>query len=237
MSKPGNTLKPFWSYYGGKWRAAPHYPAPLHDTIVEPFAGAAGYSLRYPDRRIILVEKYPVIAEMWRYLIGVTADEIRRIPIIVDINDLPPWVPSGGRSLVGFNLNQAVTAPRKTASKRVREGGVGWSEQMRERIAFQVGQIRHWQVIEGDYSLSPDITATWFVDPPYQAAGKYYEHPAKNIDFMALGSWCRQRQGQVMVCENAGATWLPFRPFMTLRSTLSRVDQDQRESFEMLWEN
>lgn len=33
------TLKPFWRYYGGKWRAAPSYPAPLHNTIVEPFAG------------------------------------------------------------------------------------------------------------------------------------------------------------------------------------------------------
>jgi len=33
-------LKPFWQYYGGKWRAAPHYPKPRHDTIVEPFAGA-----------------------------------------------------------------------------------------------------------------------------------------------------------------------------------------------------
>lgn len=39
-------LKPFWRYYGGKYRAAPRYPVPLHRTIVEPFAGAAGYSLR-----------------------------------------------------------------------------------------------------------------------------------------------------------------------------------------------
>ncbi len=35
-------LKPFFCYFGGKWRAAPHYPTPKHAEIVEPFAGAAG---------------------------------------------------------------------------------------------------------------------------------------------------------------------------------------------------
>jgi hypothetical protein len=31
---------PFWRYYGGKYRAAPLYPAPRHKTIVEPLAMA-----------------------------------------------------------------------------------------------------------------------------------------------------------------------------------------------------
>jgi len=44
-------LRPFWRYYGGKWRAAPRYPAPRHDLIIEPFAGAAGYAMRYPDQK------------------------------------------------------------------------------------------------------------------------------------------------------------------------------------------
>lgn len=73
-------LRPFWRYYGAKWRIAPRYPAPRHRTIVEPFAGAAGYSLRYPDRDVILVEKYHVIAEIWRWLIAATPDEVRAIP-------------------------------------------------------------------------------------------------------------------------------------------------------------
>ena len=50
-------IRPFWKFYGGKWRAAPRYPRPLYSTIVEPFAGAAGYSTRYYQRDIILVEK------------------------------------------------------------------------------------------------------------------------------------------------------------------------------------
>ena len=61
-------LRPFWCYFGGKWRAAPHYPAPIHSTIVEPFAGAAGYSTRYPDRQVVLIDKDPVIVGLWRYL-------------------------------------------------------------------------------------------------------------------------------------------------------------------------
>ena len=52
------TMRPFFGFYGGKWRDAPkHYPFPEHDTIVEPFAGSAGYSVRYSDRNVILGEK------------------------------------------------------------------------------------------------------------------------------------------------------------------------------------
>lgn len=44
-------LKPFFTFYGGKWRAAPHYAPPEFATIVEPFAGAAGYSVRHHTKR------------------------------------------------------------------------------------------------------------------------------------------------------------------------------------------
>jgi hypothetical protein len=90
-------LKPFWRYYGGKWRAALTYPPPQHATIIEPFAGAAGYSLRYPDREVILVERYAVVAEIWRYLIRVPAREVLAIPEVDDVADLPGWVPEAAR--------------------------------------------------------------------------------------------------------------------------------------------
>ena len=47
--------------------------------------------------------------------------------------------------------------------------------------------------------------------------GKY-----RDIDFPALGEWCRTRSGQVMVCENVGATWLPFTPFRDIKGTAGR---------------
>ena len=213
------SLKPFWRYYGGKWRAAPKYPAPLYDTIVEPFAGAAGYSLRYPERRVVLVEKYPTVAEMWRWLIAVSPSEVRRIPEVDDVDDLPAWVPAGARALVGFSMNAAATTPRRTLSagrrqlRALQRQVEGWTPALRERVATQVERIRHWQIIEGDYTAAPDLEVSWFVDPPYQGKGRHYVH--HRLDYAALGAWCRERRGQIIVCENEGASWLPFEPFAT----------------------
>ena len=229
-------LKPFWRYYGGKWRAAPRYPAPRFSTIVEPFSGAAGYSMRYPDRQIVLVEKYPTICEIWRYLIGVTPAEIRRIPEVEDIDDLPSWVPQGARDLIGFCMNDACVSPSRTLSAgrkklaSMNRKFEGWSEAKRERVASQVDRIKHWQIIEGDYAAAPDIEATWFVDPPYDnKAGSYYVH--SSLDYDALGSWCLDRKGQVLVCENEGASWLPFVPFATLKAGVNGSG-----SREVLWD-
>jgi hypothetical protein len=229
------SLKPFWRYYGGKWRAAPRYPAPAYDTIIEPFAGAAGYSLRYPDRRIILVEKYPTICEMWRFLICATPDEIRRIPEVDDVDELPDWVPLGARYLVGFSMNSACSTPRRTLSSGRRKLRAlhrqfeGWTPSMRERVASQVGAIRHWRIIEDEYTAAPDMAAMWFIDPPYDnAAGRYYVH--SKVDRSALRDWCGLRRGQVMVCENEGATWAPFETFATFKPGVNG-----RGSKEVLW--
>ena len=233
-------LKPFWRYYGGKYRAAPRYPLPRHGTIIEPFAGAAGYSCRYPDRNVILVEKYPVIAEMWRYLISVSPADVRAIPEVEHVDALPDWVPSGARSLYGFWLNNATVAPAKQLSmgrKKLRDAGrrfEGWTEHTRERIASQVEHIRHWKVIEGDWWEAPRIEATWFVDPPYtNKAGSYYIHGPDEIDFDSLAGACQMRfQGQVIVCENEGADWLPFEPFMTAKA---QPNSPAKGSKEVIW--
>jgi len=227
------SLRPFWRYYGGKWRAAPHYPPPAYAAIVEPFAGAAGYALRYPDRQVVLVEKYPTICEMWRFLIAVSPAEVRRIPEVENVDDLPAWVPQGARWLVGFAMNSACSTPRRTLSvgrKNLRAMNCqfeGWTPALRERVASQVEYIRHWRVIEGDYTLAPDIEATWFVDPPYEKAGKHYAH--SRVDYPVLAEWCRMRRGQVMVCEADGAKWLPFRPFRSFKAMSGRTSE------EVLW--
>lgn len=46
-----------FSYYGSKSKLVNLYPEPLHDTIIEPFAGSARYSLKYWDKDIYLIEK------------------------------------------------------------------------------------------------------------------------------------------------------------------------------------
>ena len=219
------SLKPFWRYYGGKYRAAPRYPEPVFNTIIEPFAGAAGYSMRYPHLQVVLIEKYPVLAEIWRYLINVSEEEIRRIPLNPhSVDDLPMWVPVPARNLIGWWFNNATAAPCKTLSAgRVKLAQMGrkmegWTEATRERIASQLQYIRHWRLVEGDFSQAPDVEATWFIDPPYNnRVGGHYVCGPSGISYPALGAWCRARRGQVIACENEGATWLPFRPFAVLK--------------------
>ena len=73
-------------------------------------------------------------------------------------------------------------------------------------------------MFEGSYHEAPDVRATWFVDPPYVGAGTHYRCSSKAIDFDHLGAWCVDRRGQVLVCENEGATWLPFAPFREIKA-------------------
>ena len=233
-------LRPFFTFYGGKWRAAVHYPEPMHRTIVEPFAGSAGYSLRYPHRQVVLIERDPIIAGTWRYLLRVTPEEVLGLPDVEpgqSVDDLP--LTEELRWLVGWWVNFGGTAPGKTLSSLGRSGPRGdaeryavfWGPKVRERIAAQLPAIRHWRLIEGDWSEAPDAEATWFVDPPYAEMGKYYRYGSARLDFAALAAWCRIRRGQVIVCENDGADWLPFKHFRDLKTS----DPGGRVSREATW--
>lgn len=238
MSRP--TLRPFFSYYGGKYRASPKYPSPMYPDLCEPFAGSAGYSLRYPHLNVTLVDASPDIAEVWRYLINAPEREIRALPIIPPEGSLDDHsdLPHGARVLIGFWLNRGSARPEKRPSKWHRQfQATGerplsrWSPQARERIASQQHWIRHWQIIEGSYTLAPGGPASRFVDPPYaNKAGRRY--PVKFTEFEALGAWCRQQVGQTIVCEQAGSDWLPFRPLGTFKATES---QGRKPSTEVIW--
>ena len=228
-------LRPFWRYYGGKWRAAPLYPQPMHPRIVELFAGAAGYSLRYPDREVVLVEKDPAIASIWRFLLAAEPHEIEAVPLAERIDTIPSWVPPGMRALIRQLFAAGSARPQNWLSPGfVRQFAEhptwsrGWDDIMRRRIAAQVPLIRHWRLIAGDYTEAIgciDASTTTFVDPPYcsPAGAKYATLP-----------------GQVIVCENEGATWLPFRKFGTFRRGMNgagsrevvyyQVDGEQRDA-------
>lgn len=63
-------------------------------------------------------------------------------------------------------------------------------------------------------------------------ANHYTESKQNPIDFQAFGEWCRSRNGQVIVCEQEGASWLPFKYLG--RSSAARGN---RKSCEALWLN
>ncbi len=217
-------LRPFFSYYGSKWRIAKRYPIPAHPTIIEPFAGSAGYSLHYPDRQVHLYDLSEYVVSVWDYLIHVTPEEIRQLPL-----DLPPTIdlltdiPQEARWLLGFWINKGCDTPRHTPSPwynhwRLTKPGSIWSGRIRERIASQIQYIRHWTVDRIHYAeIDPAgyASATWFVDPPYDMqAGTHYPH-SLSVDYGELATWCRRLTGQVIVCESSSATWLPFTPIGT----------------------
>lgn len=222
------SLRPFFRYYGGKWRAAPHYPAPKHDVIVEPFAGAAGYATRYHDHDIVLYEKDPKIAEMWRGLIDATRKDILDLPLLMEgqsVDDLN--IPAWAQHLIGFWVNNGTTQPCKTMSAWGRQHPKQfWGEHIRQRIANQVEHISHWTIFNKDWirGVEPEkeAPATWFIDPPYEQAGKYYKMGSQQIDFRHLGNICQRLPGQVIVCENEGAQWLPFRRFRDIQANPSK---------------
>lgn len=235
-------LRPFFTYYGGKFRAAPKYPEPRYATIIEPFAGSAGYALRYPDRQVVLVERDPKIAAVWRYLLSTTPESVRDLPLWGDgwrTTDDLNHLDDGARYLIALWCNKGSATPHKTPSKWMRdgtsrpEGENYWGAGARERIARQVDAIRHWTLIEGDFHESPHVDATWFIDPPYVQGGHRYPSSNKLIDYAELGTWCQTRPGQTIVCESEGADWLPFSPFATIKATEGRLRSGT--SAEVVW--
>lgn len=219
-----SAIRPFWRYYGGKWRAVEwgHYGEPRHNVIVEPFAGSAGYAMHYPDRDVVLVERNPKVAAVWRWLIGASPSDVLALPPTIDRDVTEYDLPDGPRWLLGFWCNSAAAAPMRTPSAWMRSdkgAAFGWRPALRGRIARDVLRIKHWTLIEGDYTQAPDVTASWFVDPPYIGkAGSHYPCGSQAIDYAALGAWCRTRRGQVVVCEGEGASWLPFGGAFTLKA-------------------
>lgn len=214
-------VRPLFPFYGSKWRDAVRYPKP-RSIVVEPFAGSATYSLRHGVDRAVLVERDPIIAGLWRYLIKVTSSEILGLPDLEPgqlVDDLAN-VPQEAKWLIGFWLNRGSATPKKRATKfssRTDKAQLVWGERARERIAASVHLVRNWVVIEGDYSSAPRLgSATYFIDPPYVDKGRYYRF--SEVDYKHLAEWCRGLPGYRIVCEQHGADWLPFQPLATIKS-------------------
>lgn len=217
-----------FSYYGSKSKIVDLYPAPKYGKIIEPFAGSARYSLRYFDREILLVDKYPVIVEVWKYLQSASEKDILSLPDVNEGDYIPDFkLDRGAELLIGFCANGGSSVPKKTGTNNLEKHFNTWHRD-KKRIAADLYKIRHWKILLGSYEDIPDEPATWFIDPPYQEGGKYYKE--NKIDYPALATWARSRSGHVIVCENMAADWLPFYPMRQMSGQL-------KKTVEAIWSN
>ena len=91
-----------FSYYGSKSKVVDLYPSPKFGKIIEPFAGSARYSLKYFDREVILVDKYPVIVDLWKWLQQTSESDIMGLPNLENGQSLDNFdLPKGAKYLIG----------------------------------------------------------------------------------------------------------------------------------------
>lgn len=226
-------LHPFFSYFGSKYALARYYQAPIHDEIIEPFAGSAGYSLWYYDKKITLYEIYEPIVELWKYLINVSSEEILKLPLGPFDKDHPidaADIPSPAKTLLGFWNTQSQTSSSRYPLSKSR--GSGWTYNKRKMIASQLRYIRHWTIEKLSFEKISNKEATWYIDPPYEEGGKRYKH--NKIDYPLLAQWCKERQGQVIVCEQNNAKWLDFKSFEIGYNPRNASNKDYKE---VVWYN
>lgn len=209
-------------YYGRKKQIAKHYPKAQFDTIVEPFAGAASYSLFGSNwqKEVILVEKDERVAAIWKWLIeDATPEAISRLP------DLKV----GEKSSEFLHIIHAATK-MAFKYKTIKVTPVlerNW-EISKRTMALNVHKVKHWKLIIGDYSEAPSVEATWFIDPPYRnEPGEGYQHSSKLIDYEKLAKWVKTRKGQLICCEGEYGDYLPFSPLLELFGVAGKQSQEK----------
>lgn len=218
---------PLFKLFGSKWTSSKYYPAPKFDTIIEPFAGSAGYSLRHFNKNVILAEADGHVHNLWYWLINIATES--------DIREIPLGLPIGTDiRTIGLNMGQMLLLKNWQRTNNVGNcftvspwGNLSgqWTENTRSRVASEFHLIKHWKIKTGafdtrDYevpwtdvdnwtSWSTDALdllkdknlpkeSTWFIDPPYEFNYKYKSGP---LEYPQLGKDIQALSGQVIVCE------------------------------------
>lgn len=208
-------------YFGRKGRLAAKYPAPRHPLVIEPFAGSGAYTLHWNPTDALLIEADVRVVELWSRLTEMTVEELRAYPApVVGQRTSDLWHLLAMASKDSLSVREYTVSPWAKASF-----------ELNRKIAIRSReQARAYTYIHGDFRDAPNVEATWFIDPPYQKVARGYKHGSGGVDYKALAAWVRSRKGQVIVCEQQGADWLPFQPF-----TVQQNVQSTGHSKEVWW--
>ena len=206
-----------WSYYGSKSKIINLYPPPKYGKIIEPFAGSARYALKWFDRDILLVDKYDKIIKLWVWLQQCTKKDILSLPQLdvgENIDDFN--ISNDEKRLMNFLVQTGTSGSGKTVSNY---GKKSMKKQL-SNISSNLWKIKHWKFKIDCYTNIDNDAATWYIDPPYQYGGHSYKYSNKDINYLSLSSWCKERKGQVIVCENTKANWMDFKPMKEMQGTI-----------------
>ena len=224
-----------FSLYGSKGKLAKYYPLPLYDEIIEPFAGSAKYSLLHWEHKVTLIEVDPKIYGVWTYLQKASPRDILSLPDVPNATRLDSimgfkYLSDEEKWLIGFCSNGGSAQPKNVSG---RHNFNSWNRD-KIRIAKSLHKIKHWLILNKSYLNIENKKATHFIDPPYMDKGKWYKY--NDINYTELAEWCKARIGQVMVCENVGAGWLPFKHLKDIHFSHFKTEVDKkRKTAEGLW--
>lgn len=229
-----------FSYFGSKSKIIDLYPPPKNGLIIEPFAGSARYALKYADRDVILCDKYDVVTDIWLWLQVCSPQDILALPRLSTGEKISECkeaenLPQAAKHFLGFVYARGNAYPCNKVSKFA-DWERGGNPNFFKNVADKIQYIKHWQIINGSYEELENQPATWFIDPPYQTAGIHYRYGSEHINYNELAGWCKSRLGQVIVCENQYAKWLPFE---RLKKTNNFLNLKKRSvpAEEWIWQN
>lgn len=236
---------PLFKWFGSKWLSAKRMPPPEHDTIIEPYAGSAGYSLRYAEKNVILCESDVNVNALWRWLIRDASEAaVREIPVGLPIGtDILSLDLAHGQKLLLKHWQRTNNVGDCWTISPWGDKPGQWTENTRARVAEEISAVKHWEIyadaFAAFYHFHDDPSVTWFVDPPYQFN---YKYRGAAPDYAKLATRLQTLHGQVIaceaVCQKTGAvpSYLPFE-FFGSRVTSRRKAENNHHSKELLWTN
>lgn len=108
-----------FSYFGSKAKIWNYYPKPKHNVIIEPFAGAANYSVNNFENDVYLTDLNENIIKVWNFLINASENDILKLPKFYSGMDLRNLNLSEGERIFfcGFWVNRGMINPCNIVSK------------------------------------------------------------------------------------------------------------------------
>lgn len=207
---------PLFKWFGSKWQSARRYPAPIGDSIVEPYAGSAGYALNYAEKSVMIFDNDPNLLRLWPWLIAeATEASVRDIPIGLPVGtDVRTLGLSDGQALLLKHWQRTNNVGDCWTTSPWGHLPGQWTANTRARVSEEVGAVKHWVFSP---ELNPSLPrSTWFIDPVYLFNYRYRN--GADFDHSAVAQLVGSiaQDSLVIVCEAAEKStgrlpdYLPF---------------------------